>query len=266
MIITGTPGEVWLNDTPYVHWQRFSSLINVCGYCLAEHGLISDTPWSLPSHDRCRCSQIPVPPGEAAESFIDRRQVLSAMDEEQRRRAIGTSNWLLFRNKVVSWNDIVGPERIRTLADVVRMAKLTVKDMVAVGMAAYIAEQAWMTVHQPERVKRKAVAAKQDTQWGKELTVADPEFDDESPQDAIKSGLAVLARLGRTPDMEVPDFGGSVAAMRGWVARMFPGAVLSDEDWALLIILVEEQARYKRMFAKLKIDQAKGMRALHDGG
>ena len=100
-IIDGQPGEVWTNDTGWVRYQFFASLVNTCGVCLQYHGKIGP-PWPIPIHRGCRCRQSAIPPGrQAPEPFTDYMKLLEGMSRDQQAAAVGASNWRLIQSGAV---------------------------------------------------------------------------------------------------------------------------------------------------------------------
>jgi hypothetical protein len=81
-----------------------------------------------------------------------------------------------------------------------------------------------------------------------------------TPQEQIAAANKALAKLGDTEGM--PDFAGSTTAMRAWVKRTFPDAVISDEDWLLLVLAVAAQKELRKTFQTLGVDPDKGMKAM----
>lgn len=141
MIITGDAGGRWQNNTDLVWWQIFSSLVNVCGSCLARHGQIA-LQWYNPYHRFCRCYVVPVAPGDFADAFPNYQVLVADMDERQQRDAFGRSTWLLLKRGIVELPEVVEPNRIIPLRDIVAKFGLSLKVLLAAGIASHIAEQA----------------------------------------------------------------------------------------------------------------------------
>jgi hypothetical protein len=142
VIINGQPGSPYVNNTGQVLYQFVCALINTCGACLQYHLKIS-TAWPIPLHHNCRCRQIRIDPGkEAPHDFVDYRMTLESMPAHDRATAIGTSNDKLLRASLATFGDIVTPYRVRDFAEVVALRQLSLKRMVAVGVAAWIAKRA----------------------------------------------------------------------------------------------------------------------------
>lgn len=149
VIFNGEPGERWTNDTPKVQYQFVAELRNTCGACLQYHMAIASF-WPIPIHRGCRCRQAPVRPGQAAEPWVDFRELLDGMDPSQRRAAVGSTLYKLVKRGVVKWDDAVTGSRVRTLQEVVARNKVGVDAMVKAGARKPIAEAAWRAVNTPE--------------------------------------------------------------------------------------------------------------------
>lgn len=142
-VITGQPGTRWRNPTPLVFFQLRCSLIRTCGRCLQFHGMIAPH-WNLPFHRNCRCTVAVVAPyADSPFPFADFLAILNRMPEAQKTAAIGASNYRLLHAGLVQWDDIVTPERVRSLAEVVARNGLTVAAMVAAGVLPAIARRAY---------------------------------------------------------------------------------------------------------------------------
>lgn len=152
IIFNGDPGNVWVNDTQRVQYQFVCALINTCGFCLQYHMAIGAI-WGIPMHRNCRCQQKRILVGAAApNAFVDFRDVLENMSHADQVAAIGASNYRLLREGVVKWTDIVSPNRVRDLREVVANKRLSVKTMVDIGIKPRIAEIAHATVNTPAHI------------------------------------------------------------------------------------------------------------------
>jgi hypothetical protein len=278
-IITGDPGDSWLNDTGQVWWQLETSLINVCGACWIDHGCIAEY-WYLPKHRCCRCRQFPVAPGESAKPFIDRVKVFREMPESEHVHAIGKANWQLLKKGIVDLESIVTPSRVLALYEIVAQQKLSIAAMIKAGIAAYIAEKAYADAHMTDEQRRQQQLEKASESLrnagiivNRTQTVIGVKRDPESknseetrvsPEQRWKAGLKVLKTLSDGKNLDVPDFGGSVPAMKDWVLATFPekAAMLSDNDWLLLIAMVMAEEELRKTFKTLKVDHSKAMKAV----
>src|SRR5271166_480870 len=150
VIISGTPGESWTNDTDKVQYQFIAALINTCGVCLQYHLKIS-AAWPIPIHYGCRCIQRLIKPGQTAQHpFCDYRELLDKMPPEEQRAAIGASNYRLLKSGAVKWEDIVTPSRVRDFREVVAIKQFTVAELEKHGVKPYWAKQAHAAVHTAE--------------------------------------------------------------------------------------------------------------------
>lgn len=277
-IISGTPGESWTNDTDLVWWQLFTSLVNVCGSCWNRHGLVG-LYWNIPYHRNCQCRQTAIGPGDSSAPFPDRVKEFREMDASQHARAIGKSNWLLLDKGVVDLKDIVLPDRVMSLHEVVAKAKLTVAQLIKVGIAKHVAETAWADAHWTdeqrkqdqlnkvaEDLRRAGVTEEQIRDGfsvgGKKIVV--PDVPDTSLERRIIAGNAVMAALwrGRAGDQPIMPAISSATALKAWVEATFPTAVLSDFDWLALIAAMMAANEMRKTFKRLGVDEDKGMRAI----
>lgn len=69
------------------------------------------------------------------------------MSEDQRREAVGASNYKLLKAGVIKWDDVVTNTRVRSLREVVARKKLTMPALQAAGVKKSVAEAAWSSVH-----------------------------------------------------------------------------------------------------------------------
>jgi hypothetical protein len=144
VIYTGEPGTVFTNGTAWVQWQFLASLWHTCGTCLGYHTRVSPQPWPIPIHPGCRCRSVPiVPGGDAPEPFIDRAQLFRALPRDRQAVAVGGLVVLrLLDHGLAAWEDVVTPERVRDVWEVVRRRKLTVEQLVKAGIPRFRAEAA----------------------------------------------------------------------------------------------------------------------------
>ncbi len=160
---SGPPGTSFTNGTGQVMYQFRASLINTCGICLSYHGQIARW-FPIPLHPNCNCRQEPVPPGATAQPFEDFQKFIGNLTERQQKDAVGASNWKLIENKVVKWEDVVSPTRVRTFHEVARDAKLSVADMVKNGVRPDVAQEAYDRVHAPVKAAIAAAGGHMTTQ------------------------------------------------------------------------------------------------------
>jgi hypothetical protein len=222
-IISGEPGETWTNDTAKVRYQFVASLHNTCGVCLQYHLKIGGW-WPIPIHFGCRCHQVPILPGQTApEPFTDYRKLLESMPHDQQVAAIGASNYKLLQAKVVKWEDIVTPSRVRDFREVVARGRLSVDRLVRAGVRLQQAQRAHETVHAPghehaerqrrelaERLARAGMAHK-------------PLIDELSRRLAARVGIARQEAAGVVAQ-KMPNTGASTAAE---IKRLLTTAVVT---------------------------------------
>lgn len=133
-VIRGAPGTRWDNDTGKVAYQFIVNRKNTCGLCYQFDHAISTSSWPIPLHFGCRCVQRLVYPNATAQAFVDFRKTIRDLDPSQRNRVVGAGNLRLIEANVVRWEDVVTESRIRDLTEVVSLKRLTVKQMVDVGI------------------------------------------------------------------------------------------------------------------------------------
>lgn len=169
VIISGEPGTTWVNETGSMRYQFVATLINTCGFCLQYHLKISSA-WPIPMHHGCRCVQLPIPPGgDAPHEFVDFRMLLEKMPTSEKTTAIGVANYKLLKAGLVTWAEVVTAHRVRDLAEVVALSKLTLKQLLAARVRKQDAEAAVATSHataeehgaRRDREQEEALAAPQ---------------------------------------------------------------------------------------------------------
>ncbi len=175
VIWNGTPGEVWHNATEKIKYQLICEFNNSCGVCIQYHLAISNW-WPIPFHRNCRCRQIPIRPGGAAQPFRDFRAILDELSPGQRREAIGASNYKLLDAGLIKWEDVVTPTRVRDLQEVVALRKLTVDQMTGAGVKPRYADEAYARVHTPQaelirETRQKLITKVQDAGISREQLV-----------------------------------------------------------------------------------------------
>jgi hypothetical protein len=150
VVFNGEPGTHYVNDTGRTQYQFICALTNTSGACLQYHMAIGAW-WPIPIHHNCRCRQVLVPAGQTARhAFVDFREILDDLPQDQKREAIGASNYRLLKSGVVKWEDIVSKWRVRTLTEVVARKNLTVQQMTDAGVRRKWAEYAHGRIHTPE--------------------------------------------------------------------------------------------------------------------
>jgi hypothetical protein len=148
--LAGAPGTVFSNATGLVLHQFVASLHGTCGTCLQYHTRIAAW-WGIPMHPHCQCDQVPVLPGAAAPmEFASYRAIFRAMDEADKRIAIGASNYRLMATGLADWTDIVAPDRVRDFWEVVAIKRLSVALLIAAGFKRFLATAAVRTADQSE--------------------------------------------------------------------------------------------------------------------
>lgn len=108
----------------------------------------------------------------------------------------------------------------------------------------------------PEIKRKPRVATNQPTLPGLGLT----------PQEQIAAAQVVLDKI-RTESGQIrtmPDFNGSQKALEDWVRKTYPETAvrLTNDDWIVLLLVIDAQKRLKKMFADLGIDERKGFEAM----
>ena len=143
-IIEGRSGAVFRNESDRPAFQLIADLINTCPFCIRYHTKVSMVPWPVPLHPRCRCRNAVIPPGGKAERrFVDYAKLYTRLKSDQRAAVVGRSNAALIRAGLIAVEDVVSPERVRTLAEVVKTKRLSIKAMVKAGVAPGIARRAY---------------------------------------------------------------------------------------------------------------------------
>lgn len=120
----GDPGTRWTNDTGKVLWQFHATWQNTCGVC-AQYDTLIGQHWPIPLHPSCRCFQIPIMPDAESEPFVDFRGRIERLPDRERAKVIGKSALDLVESGTAKWRDVVTPERVRTLEEVVARKRLT---------------------------------------------------------------------------------------------------------------------------------------------
>jgi hypothetical protein len=163
VILNGTPGTVYRNDTAKAQYQLIVDWNYSCGRCIQYDHAIGPW-WPVPFHRGCRCRQLPIWPGKEAEPYVDFLAKIHDLDPAQQSRVIGASNLKLVEKGVVKWSDVVTPNRIRSLREVVSREKLSVEQLTKAGVQKRFAVEAHRTVNTPEHVHaendRKAIIAR----------------------------------------------------------------------------------------------------------
>lgn len=159
--IVGEPGTTWTNRTDKIYFQAVCKFQNSCAVCISLAGQIARF-WPYPIHFGCLCRSVPIMPGAESKPFIDYQQAVAELDPSQQAAAMGRSNWTMVSAGLVKWDDVVTRSRVRDFREVVARNKLTVEDMVRVGVAPRDAKQAFNAVHtaghEQARKTRKVVA------------------------------------------------------------------------------------------------------------
>ncbi len=256
----GDPGSAWTNDTDKVWWQFECSFVNSCEYCMSLHSTIAPFPFPIPMHEHCGCYQEPVMPGTESGPFVNFDDYLRGLSDGEKERSIGESLWKLIQKKVVGWEDVVTPDRIKTLAEVVKSNRLSVEDLIKAGVSKAVADRAanYSKAEVSEIIKRhrdeliKVLSSA--TKWADEL----------------RKGVA--AGIGGTPFV---GYGG----VPGWPSQQrlpmvsaarLPGLPLGDKEMAAklavylkkwpnvpvedlaALVIVEEETRKKKENARAR--------------
>ena len=196
-IIEGEPGTRWRNDTDQVWYQLIVSWQNSCGRCAQFDHMIAPS-WPIPFHRNCRCAQIPLYPGRTSRPFADFRRKVARLNRAQRERVMGRAALRLVESRLVEWRDVVTPDRIRDLHEVVLLRKLSVEAMVNNGVDPGVAERAFArargTLAELE-AKRRRDRVERMARRADEESVRRRETADRVAAVAALAGLAGLAGL-----------------------------------------------------------------------
>lgn len=103
-------------------------------------------------------------PGERAKAFVDFRETIRNLDPAQRNAVVGATNYRLIESGVVQWSDVVTANRIRGLAEVVALKRLSVKQLTSIGIPRSRAEAAVAAANDPRNdpageARRRLLAA-----------------------------------------------------------------------------------------------------------
>lgn len=200
--IDGPSGTTWLNDTGRAAYQLIASLVNTCGFCLPYHTKISLESWPVPFHGHCRCESVLILPGaRAGNRFVDYAKLYVRLKADQRVAVVGSSNAKLIRAGLITVADVTNPERVRTLAEVVKAKRLSIKAMVKAGVAPAIAKRAYAEARLPGKLLAEQARRKLIFDLGPAL----------QSQDDLAAALARQLRPA-SPRAKVIDIGAAYAA------------------------------------------------------
>src|SRR5262249_15164635 len=143
-IHTGPAGTVFTNGAARGDWEVLAALWHTRGARPGYPTPVSPPPWPVPPPPRCRGPPAPIPPGAGApEPFVDRAQLFRALPRDRQAVAVGGRGMLrLLDHGLVGWEDVVTPDWVRNLWEVVRRRKLTVQQLRKVGIPRFRAEEA----------------------------------------------------------------------------------------------------------------------------
>lgn len=222
-----TPGSRWTNTTGKAAYQFVADLVRTCGVCLQYHHAISGI-WPLPLHYSCRCRQVLIPPAEQGLPFVDFRAILDGFTDEQKREAVGASNYALLQAGKVEWSEVVTQSRVRTLAEVVARNKLSVQTMVRSGVQERWARQAFEAVNTPEHQAINAHRAQLVANLrGAGLTAG-------QIQQAFGERIAQRVHLEGGPTWHGSTVGGPVTTLQTLAPALFLGLGLNQRARAAL--------------------------------
>lgn len=289
----GRPGDVWTNEGQTVQYQLVCALINTCGYCLNFHMAIADH-WATPFHRSCACEQFPIAPGQQARPSVDFRDWLERAGHAAQVTAVGRAVYRLIESRVIRWHDAIAPDRVRSLAEIVAINRLTLQRLIRAGVQRGVAERAIamstkgpdaiLKLHRAEltrSLERAGLSRSQAIEGFGKILAADQFTDlmlpeekrkrakpDADPRDMI-AGSVVLERLRREAEDEdddelLPNFG-SLEAMRAWLTKRYGDtavATLTNAEWAALLQFVTVQRRVRGLFKRLGADERKVLRAM----
>ena len=159
----GAPGETFANDTGKVWFQAIVQWHNSCGQCAQNDHMIMDHQWPFPYHFGCVCVSVALYPGDSSRPFVDFRDKIEELDDRQKNRVVGASNYKLITSGKADWSDVVTQSRIRDFREVVSLKKLSVKDLTKLGIDKRTAEEAFKSVntsaHEIAMSSRERIAA-----------------------------------------------------------------------------------------------------------
>lgn len=158
----GSSGESYTNNTGKILYQVHCLWHNTCSAC-AQYDLVI-VEWFSQLHHNCQCYIVPIMPGDTGAVYHDWRQTIQDLPEGQQKELMGASNWKLYQEGVVQWEDIVHETHILTLREVVSVKGLTVDQLLDAGIPRNIAEKAWESVNTPAHIlaeqKKQALVKK----------------------------------------------------------------------------------------------------------
>ncbi len=251
IIWPGDPGTSWTNDGATVAYQFFCSfLATSCDYCMSLDSAIRITPWPIPQHDHCACWEEEIFPGDDSAAFGDFRDRLRIMSDAFKQDALGYSLWRLIKSGLVSFDDVVTPDRIRSLAEVVARHKLTVDDMVGAGVSRAVAGRAAnasradvaeiIKRHRDELARRVGVAA----------------VHANALRNAVAAGVGGVPLVGTgglvgpsvqpsaPPIPDLPSGDPEIAAALAEYLKKWPNTPVLDA-----LVIIEEETRKKKQHA-----------------
>jgi len=152
-IIDGRSGTTYVNDTYRSAYQLICDLVRTCRFCIRYHTKISPDPWPVPLHRHCRCESRRIPPGEkAGNRFVDYAKLYDRLKKSQKVAIVGVANAKLIRAGLISVEDVTSPERVRTLVEVVKAKRLSIKAMVKAGVPSATAKRAYQEARLPGKL------------------------------------------------------------------------------------------------------------------
>lgn len=126
-------GQAWQNTRGRILFQWHCNFANSCGRCIEMAGAIGRW-WPLPLHRGCRCSNVPIRPGEVSAPGLDYREEVRKLDPVQQTRVIGAANLKLVEAGLVEWGQVVDRTRIKTLRQVIDERRLTPEQLRGAGV------------------------------------------------------------------------------------------------------------------------------------
>ena len=144
---SGTPGDTRENDSGKVQYQAIVSWHNSCGQCIQYDHAIMSHSWPFPYHFGCNCIQVLIYPGTRSRPFVDFRAKIETLDDRQKNRVVGASNYKLIQAGKAEWSDVVTQSRIRDFREIVSLKKLDVTTLQKVGIDKRTADEAFKSVH-----------------------------------------------------------------------------------------------------------------------
>lgn len=118
-----------------------------------------------------------VPVGATAKPFIDFLTIMRQWPPEHQALSMGAENWRLIESGRVKWTDVITRSRVRPFHEVVQRARLSVDEMVRLGVKRAAAEEAIRIVWTPEKIEADR-KAKESYKQLRDLGLSDKDIQD----------------------------------------------------------------------------------------